>query len=73
MPASFNKFFAVRKSAAPVPDTALAAAYLSALVRFVSAHHSKTKVTLPTGVVDVDELELVLRALGLVQDSRRAS
>ena len=62
MPAPFN-----------IPDTAMASSFLNALVRLVGAHHSKTKVTLPTGIVDTGELELVLRALGLVQDNRRAS
>jgi hypothetical protein len=46
-----------------IPDTAMASAFLNALVRLVSAHHSKTKVILPTGIVDVDEVQLVPRAL----------
>ena len=59
MPAAFN-----------IPDTAMASAFLNALVRLVGTHHT-TKVVLPTGTVDVDELELVLRALGLIQERRR--
>jgi hypothetical protein len=59
MPAFFN-----------IPDTAMASAFLNALVRLVGAHHSKTKVTLPTGIVEVGELELVLRALRLIDDRR---
>ena len=55
---------------AGLPQTAMAAAFLRALVRMVGANHSRTKVTLPTGIVDIGELELVLRALGLLD--RRA-
>jgi hypothetical protein len=51
---------------AGLPNTAMASAFLDALVCLVSANHSKTKVTLPTGIVDVGELELVLRTLGLI-------
>jgi|RhiMethySRZTD1v2_1073278.scaffolds.fasta_scaffold16345_6 hypothetical protein len=59
MSASFN-----------IPDTAMASAFLNALVRLTGANRSKTKVTLPTGIADVDEVEVVLRALGLIRDRK---
>lgn len=54
---------------AGLPETAMAAAFLRALVRLVGTHHSKT-ITIPTGIVDVGELKLVLRALRLIDDRR---
>lgn len=47
-----------------ISNTAMASAFLNALVRLVSANHSKAKVTLPTGIVDVDELEPRLTRAG---------
>lgn len=47
-----------------MPDTAMANAFLAALVHLVGTPHRSTKVVLPIGIVDVGELELVLRALG---------
>ena len=58
-----------RPQSAVFPDTAMANAFLHALVRLVSTHHTR-KVVLPTGIANVDEL--VLRALGLIRDDRRA-
>jgi hypothetical protein len=52
-------------------NTAMSAAFLRALVRLVGIRHSKT-LTLPTGVANVGEIELVLRALSLIRDDRRA-
>ena len=55
-----------------IPDTAMASAFLSALVRLVGVNHQSKTVTLPTGPADVDEIERVLRALGLIRDDRPA-
>jgi hypothetical protein len=54
---------------AGLPDTAMAAAFLRALVRLVGTHPTGT-ITIPTGVANLDEIELVLRALGLIRDRR---
>jgi hypothetical protein len=69
MHAPFDRIRAGRQPA--IPDTAIADAFLKALVRLVAARHSrKTKIVLPTGIVDAGELEPVLRGLGLID--RRA-
>ena len=59
MPAPFN-----------IPETAMASAFLDALVDLVGTPHHPEKVVLPTGIVGADELEPVLRALGLIDDRR---
>ena len=53
-----------------LPDTAMAAAFLRALGRWVGAHRSVNKIAIPTGTVDAAELARVVCALGLVD--RRA-
>jgi hypothetical protein len=55
-----------------IPDTAMASAFLDALVDLVGTPHHPEKVVLPTGTADVDEVERVLRGLGLIRDDRRA-
>jgi hypothetical protein len=64
MPASFNRSSAARKSATPVPDTAMAAAFLRALVRWAARHtDAPATIVIPTGHVDGAELARVLHAL----------
>jgi hypothetical protein len=72
MPASYRDS-SRQPQPAGLPDTAMAAAFLRALVRLAGAHHSKTEVTIPTGTVEIGELELVLCALGLIRNDRQAS
>jgi hypothetical protein len=47
------------------PDTQISCAYLIALTKWAQTPHKnpEAKITLPIGVVDVDELMNVLRAL----------
>ena len=49
-----------------MPKTAMASAYLRALIRAVSTRHPATKVVLPTGIAEVSELARVLQALNLI-------
>ena len=54
-----------------IPQTAFATAFLKALVRLAARRPDRaTKITLPTGVANIGELELVLRALGLIRGRR---
>jgi hypothetical protein len=53
----------------PMPDTALAAAYMRALARWAERHASTGNITLPTGTATTSELVLVLRALGFRGES----
>ena len=49
------------------PNTAFSAAFLRALARLAARRPElSTKIVLPTGVSNLDEIELVLRALGLI-------
>ena len=65
LPASYKEG-SHRPQQAALPDTAMANAFLRALVRLVGSHISKTKITIPVGVVDMGELVRVLRSLGLI-------
>lgn len=68
MPASYKED-PHRPQQAALPNTAMANAFLQALVRWAAAPRSD-RIALPTGVVDRGELTLVLCALGLID--RRA-
>lgn len=55
-----------------LPNTAFTAAFLKALERLIARSRDRsTKIPLPTGPACIGEIELVLRALGLVQDRTR--
>jgi len=47
----------------PMPSTALADAFLRALMRLVGRRGDRQQVTLPSGNVDADELHKVIMAL----------
>jgi hypothetical protein len=53
------------------PQTAMRDAFSRALVRWAATRRSG-RIVLPTGVVDGDELALVLRVPDLIEDTRRA-
>lgn len=56
---------------AGLPDTALASAYLAAVMRLAARRpDGSTKITIPTGIANIGEIELVLRGLGLIRDRR---
>jgi hypothetical protein len=56
------------------PDTQIACAYLTALTKWAQIHHQNlnAKITLPIGVVGVDELMNVLRALEKARQTTEA-
>jgi hypothetical protein len=54
-----------------IPQTAFAAAFLRALARLAARRpDSSIEIVLPTGAAKLGEIELVLRALGLIRDRR---
>ena len=56
---------------AGLPQTAMAAVFLKALARLAACRPDRsTEITLPTGVANIGEIELVLCALGLIRASR---
>jgi hypothetical protein len=74
VPASYKGCPPRPQSGAPFSNTALSAAFLKALVRLVARRPDHfTKITLPTGGATIGEIELVLRALNLIRNDRRAS
>jgi hypothetical protein len=65
-----RRSFSSDRQKSQTPPTAMAAAFLRALVRLAGAHQSKIKITIPTGTADIGETKLVLCAFGLIRDRR---
>lgn len=57
----------------PVPDTALASAFLAALAKWAERHTDTDTIAIPTGTVTNGELVRVLRALGFTRNDLRRS
>ena len=57
-----------------LPDTAMAAAFLGALMRWAKRRpNTDAKIAIPTGTVTAGELVRVVRALGFTRNDRKRS
>lgn len=57
----------------PMPDTALAHAFLAALLRWAQRQAGAKRVMLPAGAVDADELRKVVVALVCASTTKSSS
>jgi len=62
-----------RRQLAGRPPTAMQDAFLRAITRLAARRPDRSaQIALPTGIANIGEVELVLRALGAIRNDQRA-